>query len=293
MSTLETSFGRCEYLDLGHGDPIVLVHGSASSGAQWRATAERLSGRYRVLAPDLCGYGTSANWPGRSAFHLEHEAEIVRRLLEFTGGPAHMVGHSYGGAVALHVARRHGDSLRSLTLIEPAAFHLLRSADRRAAAEIAQAAACLRRALASGEFVRGFGLFVDYWNGPGTWAAISADKQASMARRLPKVILDFHAAFNEPGGLDDLRSLAVPTLLLYGTRSPPPARRICALLARALPHARLAAIEGAGHMSPVTHRPAVETLLTAHLNRSSASERYPPGEGVSRAAGARVAAMPV
>ena len=85
--------------------PVVLLHGSAFSGAQWRALADRLSDRYRILAPDLCGYGTSGGWAGRGAFHLAHEAQAVLADLGGLEEPVHLVGHSYGGAVALHLAR--------------------------------------------------------------------------------------------------------------------------------------------------------------------------------------------
>src|SRR5262250_2626520 len=116
MSTLQISGQRIEYLEVGSGEPVVLLHSSGSSAAQWRGLAERLSGRYRVIAPDLYGYGGTAHWPGRAPFHLECEAEIVFALLGRVTERAHIVGHSYGGAVALHVARLAGDLLRSLTL---------------------------------------------------------------------------------------------------------------------------------------------------------------------------------
>src|SRR5688572_5073410 len=126
MPSIEISGSRVEYLDQGRGEPVVLLHSSGASGAQWRALAERLSGRYRVIAPDLYGYGATAPWPGRGAFSLAREAEIALAMLELADEPAHLVGHSYGGAVALHVARLHGGLLRSLVAIEPVAFHLLK-----------------------------------------------------------------------------------------------------------------------------------------------------------------------
>lgn len=266
MPTLEISNGRFEYLEQGNGEPVILLHGSGSSSAQWRALTEQLSARYRVCAPDLYGYGASADWPGRRAFHLEHEAEIVLALLARVGAPAHLVAHSYGGAVALHVARAHADALRSLTLIEPAAFHLLREAEPQAAAGLAAVAESMVRAVAGGEYLAGFGRFVDYWNGAGAWAAIPADKQGAMAVRLPKVVLDFHATFNEPTRLDDFRAMDVPTLLVEGTRSPQPTRRICELLACTLPVAHLVSVEGAGHMSPITHRDQVNAIVFAQLD---------------------------
>lgn len=269
MATFELSGSRIEFLEQGRGEPVVLLHSSASSGAQWRALAERLSERYRVIAPDLYGYGATAHWAGRGPFHLEREAEIVGALLGHVGEPAHLVGHSYGGAVALRFARSRADLLRSLTLIEPVAFHLLGGQDAQALAEISEVAAMVARALASGDYLGGFGRFVDYWSGPGAWATIPAEKRPAMAARLAKVALDFHATLNDTARLDDLRLMAVPTLVLQGTCSPLPTRRICDLLSRVLPDAQVQTIAGAGHMAPITHRDAVNALIAAHLDSNS------------------------
>jgi pimeloyl-ACP methyl ester carboxylesterase len=63
----------------------------------------------------------------------------------------------------------------------------------------------------------------------------------------------------------DLRELALPTLILRGSDSPLPVQRICELLARTLPAARLETLEGAGHMCPLTHADAVNRLIAAHI----------------------------
>lgn len=276
MPTLRISSSVVEYLELGSGEPVVLLHSSGSSGAQWRALAEQLSERYRVIAPDLYGYGGTAHWPGRGPFHLECEAEIVLALLGRVGERAHVVGHSYGGAVALHVAGLRSDLLRSLTLIEPVAFHLLKGTDAPALAEITAVADSVARAVACGEYVAGFGRFIDYWSGPQASARISPDKRCAMAARLPKIALDFHATLNEPTRLDDFRLMTVPTLLLRGTSSPLPTRCICEMLARILPEAELKTIGGAGHMAPVTHRDQVNAMVVAQLDSNSGrASRWP------------------
>ena len=269
MATLHVSGSRVEYVDLGAGEPVFLLHSSGSSSAQWRALAERLSQRYRVIAPDLYGHGGTAQWAGARPFHLECEAEIVLALLERVNEPPHLVGHSYGGAVALHVAGFHTELLRSLTLIEPAAFHLLRGADTPALAEIREVAEIVRRAVTRGEYVAGFEHFVDYWTSPAAAAEVPAYKRFAMAARLPKIALEFHATLNEPTCLEDFRSMSAPTLLLHGTGSPWPTRRICDLLERILPQAQLKTIGGGGHMSPVTHRDQVNALIVAQVDSHS------------------------
>jgi len=105
MSSIEIGGAHVAYCEQGSGEPVLLLHSSGSSGAQWRALIDRLSPRFRVIAPDLYGCGRTAPWPGGGAFQLAHEAEIACALLGRIGEPAHIVGHSYGGATALHLAR--------------------------------------------------------------------------------------------------------------------------------------------------------------------------------------------
>src|SRR5688572_31469305 len=163
-------------------EPVVLLHCSGSSGAQWRALVALLGGRHHVVTPDLIGYGAAAPWNGRGAFCLAQEAAPVRSILGQLNEPVHLVGHSYGGAVALHIARTRPELVKSLTLIEPSAFHLLRGGDTidvAALGEITAVAADARAALAVGDYAGGFGRFVDYWSGPGSWAAMQQDKRTA------------------------------------------------------------------------------------------------------------------
>jgi pimeloyl-ACP methyl ester carboxylesterase len=290
MSILQVSGSNVEYREFGLGEPVVLLHSSASSGDQWRELVQRLGTRYHVIVPDLYGYGGTAQWPGQGPFHLEREAEIVLAMLKRAAGRAHLVGHSYGGAVALHVARLHGASLRSLSLIEPVAVYLLKGMDEAAFADIKNVADDVARAVSTGDYFGGFERFVDYWNGPGAWAGVPETKRFALAARLPKVLLDFYAALNESTRLEDFRAMTTPTLLLRGTRSPLPARRACELLAHTLPDARLETIAGAGHMAPITHRDQVNAMVAAHIDANSRSASYRPAAEGLRATNATSAA---
>jgi pimeloyl-ACP methyl ester carboxylesterase len=279
MPRIDINGSNVQYVEQGSGQPVVLLHSTGASSTQWRALVDRLSARFHVMAPDLYGYGATAPWPGQGVFALAHEAALVQALLDRLAEPAHLIGHSYGGAVALHVARTRGEELRSLTLIEPVAFHLLRGGDETdvvALREITEVADMVTRSLACGDYVEGFGRFVDYWSGPGTWTGIPMAKRTGLAASLPKVALDFHATINETARLGDFEKLAVPTLLMHGSCTALPAQRICNRLARALPGASTRTIHGAGHMSPLTHRDEVNELIVAHLD-ANAVERWSTG----------------
>jgi pimeloyl-ACP methyl ester carboxylesterase len=122
---------------------------------------------------------------------------------------------------------------------------------------------------------------------------VPEERRAGLASRLVKVALDFEATLNEPAALQDFAAMTLPTLVVQGTVSPQPTRRICELLAGVLPDAQIATVEGAGHMAPLTHRDAVNTLIAAHLasnsgplSRGCAREATFSGTGASGAASA-------
>lgn len=107
------------YLVAGEGEPLVLVHGLGGAASNWVALAPLLQPRRRVLVPELPGHGGSEPLPGRPA--LEAYAESLGSLLEHeAAAPAHVVGHSFGGAVALRLAIRRPELVGALVLVASA-----------------------------------------------------------------------------------------------------------------------------------------------------------------------------
>jgi len=269
MIPTDTASRSIAYTDSLTGEPVVLVHCSAASGREWDSLGTLLSGEYRKLVPDQWGCGESPAWMGQSAFALAHEAAPIIALIERVGQPVHLIGHSYGGGVALRIAREHPEKIRTLTLIEPSCFHILRNGEAEAEVlleEISGVAGRITAAFISGGYWSGMASFVDYWNGAGTWEAMSMKARLKATQRLSKVALDFHALFEEPARAEDYAGLAMPTLLLVGERSPGPSRKIVAMLSAAMPNARVERIAGAGHMSPFTHADDVNRRILAHLS---------------------------
>jgi pimeloyl-ACP methyl ester carboxylesterase len=98
---------------------------------------------------------------------------------------------------------------------------------------------------------------------------MSPEKRTAFAPQLAKVVLDFHALLGEPAALEDVCDIELPTLLVQGGCTRLPSRCVCARLRMALPEALFRVIQGAGHMSPVTHREQVNALVAAHIEANS------------------------
>lgn len=260
-----------------HRPLTIALHASASSAGQWRTLAERLEPTHRLLAVDLHNHGAGPDWPGPTPLTLEDEAALVAPLLAAagtvaTGGGAHLVGHSYGGAVALKAAGQHPQHVRSLTLYEPVAFRLLMD-DPASHAEAQESLAVGERVqthLERDDFEGAAQHFVDYWSGSGAWAAMAAAARAAVAARMPTVLLHFGALFNERQQTATLARLArarLPTLVLAGERTVATTRRIARRVRELLPGATHETLPCLGHMGPLTHARFVAERIAAFVRQ--------------------------
>lgn len=266
--------------------PVVLLHSSGASGHQWQALATMLQPRHAVHALDLHGHGSRPAWPGPAPMRLADEAAPVERLLEQLGG-AHLVGHSYGAAVACELATRRPALVRSLVVHEPVLFGLLigDASSRREVQAMLTLAAAMHQHLAAGRPEAAAQLFIEFWSGPGSWASLAGERQHAAAARMPAVMQQFGALFGEPLALADLARLRLPVLLCEGGRTVPVARRIAQLLRAALPGAQHETFASMGHMGPVTHaalfnQRVVEFLLGFAARHDRAS--YPSHSTLAR-----------
>ncbi len=146
---------------------VIALHCSGAGAAQWRRLAEALGGNCDLVAPEHYGCDSTGPWPGERAFTLADEAARTLALIDGTDHPVHLVGHSYGGGVALHAALARADRIASLTLYEPSAFHLLWQLDHAAAAltEIKAIAYAVATGVVTGDYRSAAATFVDYSGG--------------------------------------------------------------------------------------------------------------------------------
>jgi pimeloyl-ACP methyl ester carboxylesterase len=250
--------------------PVVALHSSASTGGQWKSLAAALDGR-EVFTPDLPGYGRASFRDGTrdESASLAGDAAAVLRALDARAPAFHLVGHSFGGAVALKIALSQPQRVLSLTLIEPVLFHLLPLAggdeDMRLYRGILGIRDRLRGAVAAGWPAHGMAAFVDFWNGEGAWDKVDAEQRQRLAAQARAVLRNFTACFGESWPVTEIARLAMPLLIVSGQASPAVARRLTDKLVDAARDVTAARLFDAGHMAPLTHAAAVNALIERHV----------------------------
>jgi pimeloyl-ACP methyl ester carboxylesterase len=253
--------------EAGQGTAVLCLHSNASTTGQWRGLMDRLAPHFRVLAPDLLGAGRSAPWPVVAGARLRHEVDALAPVIEGAGERLHLVGHSYGGALALRIALTWPDRVASAVLFEPTLFPLLnqpRPGDP-AATGIAAAATAAMAAVDRGDLHGAAETFIDYWMGPGRWAAMPAARRGPVAESMRPIRQWTDAIYAESWSLVEIAALRTPVLLLGGEASPASAANLLPVLERTLPQARVQWLPGLGHMAPVTHPDAVNPLIASFL----------------------------
>jgi len=253
---------------------IIALHSSAASGRQWQALAARLDSRAQVIGPDLAGHGTGRGWRDDAASIVETDVARVAQLAAGTPGGVHLVGHSYGGAIAMRVALAFPGRVRSLAVYEPVLFRLLGDVygRRGPSAGVLDVAGAIRRDMRAGLVERAAARFVDFWSGAGTWASMPRERRVAVTLRMPAVAAQFPALWHDPVGLADYRALDLPVLLMCGASSPIAPRRIVELLSTAMPQAELQPMSAMAHLGPITHPNTVAQRIDAFLSSVEAIE---------------------
>lgn len=271
MPTVRVRDLEIHYVDQGAGVPVVLVHSSGMSSRQWTRLGARLAGTHRVLAPDLSGSGASDPVPPDAPFDFHQDVEVLDGVLATLGeAPYHLAGHSYGGLLAITSARMRPERVLSLSVFEPVAFGVLYSTGDR------DGIACLEDYDRDGTFFDDAAggrepwmeRFVDWWQGAGAWRSLAEPARSAFLRVGRKVFQEVRSLTADRTPLEAYAPLTMPALFLSGARSPLAARRVCEILADALPRGKLVTLEDAGHMGPLTHGHAVAEHILDQLGEA-------------------------
>lgn len=230
---------------------MLFVHGSVSSGRMWRRIAGLTEGPHEC--PDLTGaVGTpSAALPEDV---LEADLAVLEAALARLEQPTTVVGHSYGGFLALQLAVRHPEKVRAVVAHEPVCWQVLAElgppgAWSRFEAQVAAAGLTDPAVMGTARWMQ---TFIEFWNGPRGWTGLPAQAQEAIVTASPKTAAEVQLVFTDRSLVDALDRVRCPVRLTVGRDAQPAERQVVDLLADALPDGVLAEVEGA-HLAPITH----------------------------------------
>lgn len=252
----------------GTGPALVLVHGALGDLRQWDAMAAFLNGR-TVIA-----LSRRFHWPNPAPsldadYTVQSHCQDLLALLRSTGHPVDLAGHSYGALVVLAAALKEPGLVRSLALFEPPLGSLISPAPELEVEHASRAAmlASLRARVASGEHELAAAALVDWvQEHAGGIASLPAQERKRLRDNAATIGPTYAAA---PPAVDcmQLRTLAMPVLIVNGERTRPFYLRAAHAAAACIAQAETALVRNAGHMLIIEQPATVATLLRRFLER--------------------------
>ena len=214
---------------------------------------------YRLIAVDAYRGGTGPGAPGYRT--LDDYADQVHAVVSHVGEPIHLVGFSWGGATALHVATTTPTAVASVAVVEPEAYSLLNADDGPAYTALRNLCDRWRGHVRAGDWYTACEEFIDFYNGRGsfaTWPAARRDAFLDDQRTRGDL---WDVLFNAPINADSLASMTMPVHVIEGSASSVVDRAICEAVLRYVQHTDRSVIEGAGHMMPLSHAEDLTRVL--------------------------------
>lgn len=271
MPVISVGTLKLDYTDEGDGQPVIAIHSSVSGNRQWRALTDDLKDRYRVLAVNLFGYGQTTHWPGSCPQSLYAQAQLILALCAELGTTVSLIGHSFGGSIALKAALLLGSRVRSLVLLEPNPFYLLKQAGRTEAFLEARALRDQVKCFgALGDWPKAAEHFADYWLGDGAWNTMPDKRRAAFIQALQPNFHEWDAVMDEETTVHDWKGLSPRTLVVSDKATRLPIREIVEVLAATCPHWAYRFIAEGGHMAPLTRPDLVNPIVREFLDAGTA-----------------------
>ena len=247
---------------LGEGPPLVLLHATLSSSRQLRSLATKLSEHYTVISIDRRGSGRSAtDDPAEPIDVGVHVADVEAVLEAEDAQPAAIVGHSYGGCVALELAARRPQSVSAVLAYEPPYGQVASPSVQAGMAEVGRRTLDARD---SGDLQGAALEFMAGVSGAEAVAALSPAARARVGRAGQGAVADATLLGMDPAGLVRISS---PARIVTGAASASLYADIADALTARIPAADHVRLDGLDHMAPVLRPEPVADAVIAFLSR--------------------------
>jgi pimeloyl-ACP methyl ester carboxylesterase len=268
MAHMSANNVELHYEVTGQGDPLVLVHGGWSDLHNWQPVAPGLAQSFQVVAVDRRGHGQS---PRHQGTKRDQEDDLAGLIEGLGRGPAHVAGTSFGGSIAIGLAARRPELVRSVIAHEPPLVSLVAGdPDLQPLMEQVQGSvqSVLTR-LARGDVEGGARQFVEEVAlGPGAWEQLPEPLRETMIDSAPAFVAEQQDPNWASLDLAELARVDLPVLLTQGDQSPPWFPGIVAKLAELVDGATVWTYRGGGHAPHITHPDDYIAAVTEFLVRT-------------------------
>ncbi|PKH07019.1 alpha/beta fold hydrolase [Moritella sp. Urea-trap-13] len=253
----------CYYEQQGSGSPIVFIHGSYATTSTWKKIVQQLASTHHCISIKLPGHCGTPDPDDFTAPNIETELNIIESVIaELCEQPAqsnqaiHLIGHSFGGVVALALALKGSVNIRELTLFEPVSTWVFESVgDKKMTTQVSKFIQGYRQGISNNEpYV--CGQVIDFWGGEGAFNPLPDFIKEAMVLLTENNNRHWTLCANTYHQRAALNTLSIPTKLVCGSASNPVAQAIVHHLSRELPHNKQYTIPGASHF-----------LVTSHANQ--------------------------
>ncbi|KPQ08108.1 MAG: putative hydrolases or acyltransferases (alpha/beta hydrolase superfamily) [Rhodobacteraceae bacterium HLUCCA12] len=252
------------------GVPSVLAHCFLGHSGGWKRLLAAMRTPLDARAFDLPGHGRSDPWSGQGDLHAQATAALAAQI----DGSALLIGHSFGGTLALRQALEQPETVLGMVLIEPVLFAAAAGTPEFAAHAAHEKP--LRDAFARGDLDEAARVFFALNGDEAGWTAMPEAARKVMVAQMPMLDATNDTLMNDAAGLlvpGRPEAFAKPVLVLAGATSPPVFPAAARAIAARLGNAEFASIPDAGHMAPLTHPAATAALIDGWLRRTGLNER--------------------
>ena len=250
------------YTDDGPGPVVTLLHGFPLDHSMWDTQRGSIGSVYRLIAPDLRGFGKSAAPEGD--YLMDTLADDVIETLDALGLREQIVlgGHSMGGYVALSIALRYPERLRGLILVHSRAIAdsptaALARQDQARGIEESDSAAAIAESMAPRLLAT---------TTPANRPEVADKLRTILDRATPRAVAGaLRGMANRPDRTDDLAKITIPTLVVAGEHDSIVPLDESKAMADAIPNAELVVIPDSGHLAPMENPIAFDAALIDFL----------------------------
>lgn len=227
---------------------VLLIHCTLAHAGAWSGMAPLMD--RPVVAFDLPGHGRSGPRDPDRDWH----DQCVDIALSFMDRPIDLIGHSFGGTIALRLAVERPDLVRRVVLFEPVYFAAVK--DQPIFDQHRRALTPFADAIDRKDFALAAKLFTRHWGGGVDWDDMRQEQREVLTTQIQMVPQQDAAIFADTPGVfvpGRLEALNTPVLLMHGEQAHPIMPAINHAIAKRIPDARVVQVPGAGHMAPITH----------------------------------------